>query len=56
MGVESEKRPRQKKPYIKPNVVKVQLTPEEVVLGACKSGGSGPGGILCRLCGGHIGS
>lgn len=39
-----ERLERQKKPYTKPEVRKVTLTPEEAVLGSCKiSGQSGPG-------------
>jgi hypothetical protein len=56
MGAKSEEEAKSKKPYVKPKVVRVQLTPEEVVLGACKSGG-GPGpGIHCYLCGAVSGS
>ena len=57
MGTKSEKETKQKKPYVKPKVVRVQLTPEEVVLGTCKgSGGGGPSTLGCRLCGAIIGS
>jgi hypothetical protein len=41
MGAKSDKEPKSKKPYLKPKVVRVELTPEEVVLGACKSSGGG---------------
>jgi hypothetical protein len=46
-----------KKPYVKPQVTRVRITPEEVVLGNCKHGaqGGGPGGT-CHLCGASIGS
>jgi hypothetical protein len=52
MGAKT-KEAKQKKTYVKPQMTRVELTPEEVVLGACKSsGGTGPGGLkLCRLCG-----
>lgn len=56
MGVNSEKETKQKKPYVKPKVARVHLTPEEVVLGACKSMGGSGAGPLCRLCGAHLGS
>jgi hypothetical protein len=57
MGAKSDKEPKSKKPYLKPKVVRVELTPEEVVLGACKSsGGGGPSTVGCRLCGTQIGS
>jgi hypothetical protein len=37
-----------KKPYKKPEVKKVQLKPEEAVLGACKSSGNvGPAALNC---------
>ncbi len=32
-----ERSERQKKPYLKPEVKKVDLTPEEAVLGFCKN-------------------
>ena len=57
MKTKSDKGTKQKKPYVKPKVVNIQLTPEEVVLGNCKSaGGGGPAGTICRLCGSQIGS
>ena len=56
MEAKSEKETKQKKPYVKPKVVKVQLTPEEVVLGACKSAGGHGAGVVCRLCGTVFGS
>jgi len=56
MGTKSEKEAKLKKPYVKPKVVRVELTPEEVVLGACKSGGGAGPGPRCRLCGGRLGS
>ena len=38
----------QKKSYVKPEVSKVQLTPQEAVLGGCKTiTGSGPLHALC---------
>ena len=43
-----EKRERQKKPYLKPEVRKVILIPEEAVLGACKNTSqTGPGAANC---------
>jgi hypothetical protein len=56
MGTKSEKEAKLKKPYVKPKVVRVELTPEEVVLGACKSGGGAGPGPRCRLCGARLGS
>ncbi len=56
MEAKFEKKTKRKKPYLKPKLVKVQLTPEEVVLGACKSGGGSGAGVVCRLCGTIIGS
>ena len=39
---------RQKKPYLKPEIRKVTLTPEEAVLGACKTtSGTGPAAANC---------
>lgn len=35
---------RKKKPYQKPKLRRVELRPEEAVLGACKSNGSTGGG------------
>ena len=48
---------KQKKTYVKPQVTRVQLTPEEVVLGNCK-GGVPPlaSPTLCQLCGTLMGS
>lgn len=41
---------KKKKPYQKPELNRVDLRPEEAVLGACKSSGtSGPGGANCNL-------
>ena len=38
----------QKKPYTKPEVRKVTLTPEEAVLGSCKvQSGTGPAAANC---------
>jgi hypothetical protein len=52
-----ENEAKQKKTYVKPQVTRVELTPEEVVLGNCKHGPeSGPLGSICRLCGSHTGS
>lgn len=42
-------RPGRKTPYVKPEVKKVPLTPEEAVLAGCKvQGTTGPGGQNCR--------
>jgi hypothetical protein len=39
-----------KKPYVKPEVKRVMLRPEEAVLGACKNSKSaGPGQALCSV-------
>jgi len=47
----SEKEAQQKKQYVKPVVTRVDLTPEEVVLGGCKTGKNNPGRTgQCRLC------
>jgi len=54
-----EKKALQKKPYIAPRVMKVNLAPEEVMLGSCKTSPSSPGGrtlSLCSLCAGSFGS
>ncbi len=41
--------PRSRKPYVKPEVKRVSLHPEEAVLGSCKrSGTSGPGQPTCN--------
>lgn len=47
MEDQREREPKsQKKPYIKPEVKRVQLKPEEAVLGSCKTTGfSGPASI-----------
>ena len=43
---------KKKKPYTRPEAKKVQLKPEEAVLGACKKTGStGPGYSGCNLSG-----
>ncbi len=45
---------RKKKPYTKPEIKKVQLRPEEAVLGGCKfntPGSSGPFQPTCRFLG-----
>ena len=40
-----------RKPYRKPEAVRVPLRPEEAVLGACKiASGSGPGGACGLTC------
>jgi hypothetical protein len=42
--------PARKKPYMKPEVTRVMLRPEEAVLGACKnSRSSGPGQPMCNM-------
>ena len=54
-----EKDAPEKKPYVQPRVTQVQLTPEEVVLGACKSGGTANSkspGNPCVVCGLATGS
>ena len=44
-----ERSERQKKPYTKPQVRKVTLTPEEAVLGFCKATGkTGPVSSNCQ--------
>ena len=41
-----------KKPYVKPEVTRFPLRPEEAVLGFCKSNSSaGPSGGTCRVSG-----
>jgi hypothetical protein len=43
-----EKEVRAKRPYIRPEVKKVQLRPEEAVLGGCKTtSGTGPAAASC---------
>ena len=46
----------QKKPYTKPEVRQVRLTPEEAVLGNCKVSGSTINSVsptnVCQICGG----
>ena len=43
---------KEKKPYQPPTLTKVDLRPEEAVLGNCKTGGSsGPGNMPCDLVG-----
>jgi hypothetical protein len=40
---------KQRKPYIKPKVMRVPLRPQEAVLAACKiQSGNGPTGNHCR--------
>jgi hypothetical protein len=50
--MENNEEPRDKRPYVKPEIKQVALRPDEAVLGACKSitgsSGSGPGGGNCR--------
>ena len=49
MGKESEKVGAPRKPYAKPSVSKVELRPEEAVLGFCKTGNrSGPVQAKCN--------
>lgn len=44
---DAEKKPA-KRPYGKPEIKRVSLTPEEAVLGACKAGNRlGPGQATC---------
>jgi hypothetical protein len=38
---------KRKKPYVKPTLMKVQLKPEEAILGACKKSGFGPAASNC---------
>jgi hypothetical protein len=56
----SERDAQQKKPYVAPRVTKVDLTPEEVVLGNCKASGNNTGskspGNPCQVCGLATGS
>ncbi len=61
MNINSEKEAQQKRPYVKPKVTKVDLTPEEVALGACKTAGGSPSTSKspnkpCRVCGLATGS
>ncbi len=56
----AEKDGHEKKPYVKPLVIRVDLTPEEVVMGSCKAS-SGPAGsksplFPCKVCGLALGS
>ncbi len=45
-----ERSERQKKPYVKPAIKKITLTPEEAVLGFCKTSGKyGPVLTNCSL-------
>lgn len=50
--MDNNEEPRDKRPYVKPEIKQVALRPDEAVLGACKSSsgaaGSGPGGGNCR--------
>jgi hypothetical protein len=56
----SEKDGHEKKLYVKPLVIQVELTPEEVVMGACKASSGNAGskspGNPCRVCGVATGS
>ena len=46
---EMDQRKEQKKPYVKPEVTRFPLRPEEAVLGFCKSASqAGPSGGTCR--------
>jgi hypothetical protein len=38
---QSERTPNQRRPYLRPEITRVPLRPEEAVLGACKSAGIG---------------
>ena len=39
---------KRRKPYVKPTLMKVQLKPEEAILGACKKTAAfGPGAAAC---------
>lgn len=44
MSEKAEPDTPQKRPYSKPEGVKILLRPEEAVLGSCKSATAGPGG------------
>lgn len=48
----SDAPPAARRPYVAPEVVKVELRPEEAVLGACKTMTSGGVGAdaACALC------
>jgi hypothetical protein len=49
MTVKPDNAPARKKPYVKPEIQRVVLRPEEAVLGSCKTAqGSGPGGGRCN--------
>jgi hypothetical protein len=44
------KEPATKKPYVKPEIRRVMLRPEEAVLGSCKTSKvSGPGQVKCSV-------
>ena len=47
-GPSEKQLPSRKKPYAKPTLMKVQLKPEEAILGSCKNTGTvGPGAVNC---------
>jgi len=55
MKEESKKDVKEKKPYMKPEIKRVHLRPEEAVLGGCKTAPGASGGqtgSLCSLCAG----
>jgi hypothetical protein len=56
MAANSPKITGPKKPYVRPEIRKVSLPREEVVLGACKSPGGAGAGPRCELCGIQLGS
>lgn len=60
MKATSEKNEHCKKPYVSPQVTRVRLTSEEIVLGACKAASGNAGskspGFPCKVCGVATGS
>jgi hypothetical protein len=44
---EEPKSPEPKRVYVRPEITRVPLRPEEAVLGSCKNDGSGVGGADC---------
>jgi len=51
-GKPKEKSEREKKPYARPELKKITLTPEEAVLGFCKTTGkTGPVASNCKPAG-----